>query len=94
MKPLTTRTLLENIFLFAGGSLLLASMLFYILTDMMLNARTTVAGDALTVQLGLIRDSGTVFIFVLGAMFSLAGLVYAGVNAWRKFVSGKPAEEE
>lgn len=90
MKKLTIPSLLENIFLFAGLALLLASALFYILTNMMFRTRA----EALTGQLELIRDSGTVFIFVLGAMFGLVGLVYAAVNAWQKFVSGKPAQED
>lgn len=92
MKKLTFSSLLENIFLFAGGALLIAAVLFYYLTDMMLRSRGISAGTDLMPE--LIRDSGTVFIFVIGATFSLTGLSYSVLNAWKKFVSGKPAGEE
>lgn len=89
MKKLTLTTLLENIFLFAGGALLAASLLFYVLADLMLKNRGISAGSGIPPE--LIRDSGTVFIFVTGAAFSLTGLIYSGLNAWKKFVSGRPA---
>lgn len=89
MKKLTLTTLLENIFLFAGGALLAASLLFYVLADMMMNNRMLPDGGGIPAE--FIRDSGTVFIFVTGAAFSLTGLIYSGLNAWKKFVSGKPA---
>lgn len=92
MKKLTLTTLLENIFLFAGGALLIAAVIFYYLTDMMLRHRGISAGTELIPA--LIRDCGTVFIFVSGATFSLTGLIYSVLNARKKFVSGIPAGEE
>ncbi len=85
MKTMGREGFLENLLIYTGVALMVASGAFFGLMQMLIAARVSWLPAEQIMQMRVLGDLVMLFLFVLGAGIGLAGGAYTAMNVWRKW---------
>lgn len=84
MKSTCHTRLLENILVYLGFVLLLASLIFYGGIELLIYHRQSMVSVSMQPILQMCQETVVLFLFAMGASSALVGTVYSVMKAWQR----------